>query len=261
MGHADMAVSQMRIGGRRETGKEVMSGAEPAMCRDTPQVLIVEDDERLVAAMQGDFRQRHVELYHARTLAEAKVRLRRPRAFDALVLDLNLPDGNGVTLAEACRREGSTIPIIMVTARDGVEDRVNGLRHGADDYLCKPYAVEELFARLEALWRRARPGRRHILRYADIELDLVKRRVRRGDTEVTLSTRELDLLAYLMAHPEQVMEKGRILREVWGDGADEDANLLHVYANYLRNKLEGGRFPRVIHTVRGVGYILTRRQP
>jgi two-component system response regulator MprA len=224
-------------------------------------VLIVEDDDVLVAAMRNDFRQRHLELHHARTLAEARAWLSRPHGFDALVLDLNLPDGNGVTLAETCRREGSTIPIIMVTARDGVEDRVNGLRHGADDYLCKPYAVEELFARLEALWRRARRGRHHTLRYADIELDLLKRRVCRGDCEVTLSTRELDLLAYFMTYPEQILEKGRILREVWGDGADEDTNLLQVYANYLRNKLEGGRFPRVIHTVRGVGYILTQREP
>lgn len=224
-------------------------------------VLIVEDDDRVVAAMRTEFRQRRIVLHHAGTLAEARAHLEQPVRFDALVLDLNLPDGNGVALAESCRREGSTIPIVMVTARDAVGDRITGLRHGADDYICKPFAVEELIARLEAVWRRARPARHHILRYEDIELDLLKRRVRRGDMEVALSTRELDLLAYFLSHPDEVLEKERILRDVWGDGAEGDDNVLQVYINYLRNKLEGGRYPRAIHTVRGVGYVLSRHEP
>jgi two-component system response regulator MprA len=228
---------------------------------ELPKVLMVEDDEQLVAAVRNDFRDRRLDLHHARTIAEALDELGRPRAFDAVVLDLNLPDGNGVTVADVCRRRGLGVPIIMVTARDGVEDRVAGLRHGADDYLCKPYAVEELFARLDAVWRRARPVRNHVLRYADIELDLVKRRLTRGETELTVSTRELDLLAYFMSRPEQILEKEQILQDVWGNGADGDANLLQVYANYLRNKLEGGRYPRVLHTVRGVGYILSEKEP
>jgi two-component system response regulator MprA len=234
---------------RSPTGKQVLN------------VLLVEDDERLVAGLRPEFQARHMVLHHAGTLAHATRLLRRPDAFDAIILDLNLPDGNGITLADACRLQGLSTPIIIVTARDAVDDRINGLSHGADDYICKPFVVGELIARLNAVWRRARRPRQHLLRYGDLELDLITRCVRRGEMDVPLSTRELDLLVYFLLHPEVVLEKERILHDVWGDGAERDDNLLQVYANYLRNKVEGGRYPRLIHTVRGVGYVLSEDEP
>ncbi len=229
--------------------------------RNALNILMVEDDERIVAAVREGFRQRDMVLHHAGTLGDVARLFHQLAQFDAIILDLNLPDGNGIALADACRRQGLSIPIIIVTARDAVEDRINGLRHGADDYVCKPFAVEELIARLDAVRRRERRPQHHLLRYEDIELDLLKRRVRRGEMDVSLSTRELDLLVCFLSHPEEVLPKERILREIWGDGTERDDNLLQVYANYLRNKLEGGRYPRVIHTVRGVGYVLSRDEP
>ncbi len=227
---------------------------------DMLKVLLVEDDPTVVKAVRGGFSEEQVSILHAPTVGDACRLLSRQR-FDAIILDLNLPDGDGATVADACRQAGSDVPIIMVTANDSVDDRIAGLGRGADDYLCKPFAVEELSARLRAVLRRARTSHQHLLRYDDVELDLLARQVRRKEIDKNLSAREVDLLAYLMSHPEQVLPKDRILKEVWGDSADQDSNVLHVYANYLRNKLEGGMYPRIIHTVRGVGYILSRDDP
>ncbi len=229
--------------------------------KQTLCVLMVEDDERVIAAVRQGFARRGIRLLAAQTMSAAREMLAHPEQFDALVLDLNLPDGNGAEIAVECRRAGRDVPIIMVTARDTIGERIAGLGRGADDYLCKPFAVEELIARLDAVLRRVRPRGSHVLNYADVELDLVRRQVRRGESQLELSARELDLLAYLMCNAEQVLEKSRILRDVWGDEADQDANVLHVYANYLRNKLEQGRYPRLLHTVRGVGYMFSRNEP
>ncbi len=229
--------------------------------RGVLSILLVEDDVELANSIKGDLDKQRISSRVVGKLEEARVLLNTVATFDAVVLDLNLPDGNGVDLARDCRKAGLTIPIIMVTGRDAVEDRVNGLRHGADDYVCKPFAVDELIARIEAVCRRNRRVQGHSLRYHDIEVDLLKRCLRRHDMEVALSTRELDLLVYFMSNPEQVLEKKRILRDVWGDGAEGDDNLLQVYTNYLRNKLENGRFSRVLHTVRSVGYILADKEP
>lgn len=227
----------------------------------TIELLLVEDDPRVVSALRDGFENRGVNLRHAGDLATAEKMLTEELPCDVIVLDLNLPDGNGLDFARSRRRLGCGIPIIMVTARDAIKDRVLGLREGADDYLCKPFAVEELLARVGALMRRTGSGREHVLRYGDIELDLMKRELRRGGISATLSMRELDLLSFLMSHAEEVLDKGRILREVWGDDAEHDENVLQVYTNYLRNKLEQGVAPRVIHTVRGVGYVLASQPP
>lgn len=225
---------------------------------DAMAILIVEDDDQMAEQVISALRERRsAETHHARSLDQADQVIRQAKPIDAIILDLNLPDGSGLHFARACRQRGSTIPILMLTANDAVEDRVNGLRHGADDYLCKPFAMEELVARFDALMRRAAGTGSRVLRFADIELDLLKRSVRRGSHEVSLSARELDLLAFFMHHPDQVHEKARILREVWGGEEDQDPNLLHVYTNYLRNKLERHGDPRILHTVRGVGYVLS----
>lgn len=221
-------------------------------------LLVVEDDMTLAESIVRALREHGgMQTRHAATIAEAQQSLWGTQSIDAILLDLNLPDGNGLQFASACRQRGCTLPILMLTARDAVADRVNGLQHGADDYLCKPFAMPELLARIEALLRRATRGGAQVLRFGDIELDLLKRRVRRGPHDVTLSARELDLLAFFMTAPEQVHKKSRILREVWGDDEAEDWNLLQVYTNYLRNKLERHGEPRVLHTVRGVGYVLS----
>lgn len=221
-------------------------------------LLLVEDDESVVAAVREGLSAARVLLHHAPSIADGLRLLERQHHFDAIILDLTLPDGDGTLIADACRSAGSDIPIVMVTAKDSVNQRINGFGHGADDYLCKPFAVGELIARLDAVLRRTRPKQRHILKYADVELDLIQRQVRRNGFEKALSARELDLLAYLMCHPEEVLSQDRILKDVWGDEAEQDSNVLRVYANYLRNKLD---HPRIIHTIRGVGYILSQRDP
>lgn len=223
-----------------------------------PMILVVEDDQALAGSVIDALRsQRDAQTQHAQSIAEAETLLWGKSPINTVILDLNLPDGSGLQFANACRQRGSTVPILMLTARDAVADRVSGLQHGADDYLCKPFAMDELLARVDALLRRTSRGGARVLRFGDIELDLLKRSVRRGAFDVTLSTRELDLLAFFMTAPEQVHEKSRILREVWGDEEAQDVNLLQVYANYLRNKLECHGEPRVLHTVRGVGYVLS----
>lgn len=225
------------------------------------RVLVVEDDAQVAETVRRSFLQHQIQVEHAATIERAGSLLSAGRPFDAMVLDLNLPDGNGLDLAEQCRGQGLTLPIIMVTARDTIEERIAGLKRGADDYLCKPFAVTELLARVHALLRRVRSDADHILRYGELELDLVKRQVRRGELQAVLSVRELDLLAYLVGRPEQVLKKSAILRDVWGDEGEQDENVLQVYTNYLRNKTEQGIKPRIIHTVRGVGYVLADQPP
>jgi DNA-binding response OmpR family regulator len=224
------------------------------------RVLLIEDDVELAETVLSYLRGRAFTPRHAPDLATG-LRLLSEAGFDVVILDLTLPDGDGLHLAAHLRANGSEVPILMLTARDSVPDRVAGFRHGADDYLCKPFDVEELTARLEAILRRALAGRRHLLQYADLQLDLVTRTVRRKGVHGTLSDREAGLLAYLISHPEQVLQRDRVLEAVWGDEAEDDSNVLNVYINYLRNKIESPGEPRLIHTIRGVGYMLSEKYP
>jgi len=226
----------------------------------TLNILLVEDDPSVVESIRDGFHESGAMIDHAPTIAEGCHKL-STQPYHAIILDINLPDGRGTDIAAACRNAGNDIPIIMVTANDTIDDRIKGLQHGADDYLCKPFAVEELSARLEAVLRRSRPKHRHILKYHDMELDLLRRRVCRNKIQTPLSAREMDLLAFLMTHPEKVLSKENILKNIWGDDEVHDSNVLQVYANYLRNKTEGGLYPRLIHTIRGKGYILSHENP
>jgi two-component system response regulator MprA len=223
-------------------------------------LLLIEDDPEVVRTIRESLDAEQFSLDTAATVAEARQRL-AARTYDAIVLDLGLPDGNGLELANSLRAAGNDIPILMLTAQSGVDRRLDGFAHGADDYLCKPFAVEELVARLQAILRRARPERQHMLRYAGLELDLLNRVVRRHDLEATLSDREAALLAYLMRNPEQAFSRSTLVEEVWGDDAEAEGSVVNVYINYLRNKLERSRYPRLIHTVRGVGYMLSETNP
>jgi two-component system response regulator MprA len=176
---------------------------------------------------------------------------------DAVVLDLLLPDSDGVELCRALRRAGDRTPVLMLTARDAVADRVAGLEAGADDYLVKPFALEELRARVHALLRRASPADGDgLLRCGDVELDPVAFEARRAARVLALTRTEFHLLELFLRHPRQVLTRSVIFERVWGYDFGSASRSLEVYIGYLRRKLEAGGEPRVLHTVRGVGYVL-----
>ncbi|MFC2031636.1 response regulator transcription factor [Chloroflexota bacterium] len=188
------------------------------------------------------------------TQGPAQVEAERP---EVIVLDWVMPELNGVEVLARLRADGDETPVLMLTARDAIEDRVEGLEGGADDYLVKPFAPVELVARLHALVRRSAAVKQEKpLSFASLHLDPVTRVTRRGDREFTLTPTEFDLLHYLMLHPRHVLSRTRILERVWGYDFRGDDNVLEVYVGYLRKKTEAGDEPRVIHTVRGVGYVL-----
>ncbi len=181
---------------------------------------------------------------------------------DVIVLDVLMPRLDGLQTCRQLRARGATVPILMLTARDGVADRVVGLDAGADDYLVKPFALEELLARLRALLRR-RPEEGAgdgALVFADLSLDPLTRDVRRGDRPITLTVTEFNLLEMFLEHPKQVLTRGQIVERVWGFALEYSSNSLEVYVGYLRRKLEAEGESRLLHTVRGVGYVL-REQP
>jgi two-component system, OmpR family, response regulator MprA len=178
---------------------------------------------------------------------------------DALVLDVLMPQLDGLEVCRRLRRAGSRLPVLMLTARAEVENRVEGLDAGADDYVTKPFALEELLARLRALLRRTADGSGETLRFADLELDPKTREVRRGGEPVELTRTEFALLQLLLLNPRQVLTRSLIFERVWGYDFGASSNSLDVYIGYLRRKTEAGGKPRLIQTVRGVGYAL--REP
>ncbi len=184
---------------------------------------------------------------------------------DAIVMDVMMPRLDGLETTRALRNAGNDVPIIVLTARDAVTDRVDGLDAGADDYLTKPFALEELLARLRALLRRAnRPvdeEDEEPLAFADLSLDPVTREVRRGDREISLTRTEFTLLELFLRRPKRVLERSFILQEVWGFDFPTTANSLEVYVGYVRRKLEAEGETRLLHTVRGVGYVLRETPP
>ncbi|WP_344886071.1 response regulator transcription factor [Allokutzneria multivorans] len=183
------------------------------------------------------------------------------RKLDALVLDLMMPGVDGLETCRRLRSAGADVPILMLTARDAVSDRVSGLNAGADDYLPKPFALEELLARLRALLRRGRVVAESdgVLKYEDLVVDVGTREAHRAGEEIELTRTEFDLLALFLSAPKQVFTRKQLLREVWGYDYDPGTNILDVYVGYLRRKTEVGGASRLLHTVRGVGYVLRTR--
>jgi two-component system, OmpR family, response regulator MprA len=224
------------------------------------KILVVEDDPAVRNSLSRALR---LEGYEAELHEEgaSAIRSLQVAAPDAILLDLQLPDVDGLEICRRVRSSGDRTPILMVTARDAVDDRVAGLDAGADDYLVKPFDLAELFARLRALLRRRGPeeGEADVLRFEDLSLDLSTRDARRGDRVFTLTRVEFDLLELLLRHPRQVLTREVILDRVWGYNFDTGTNSLAVYVGYLRRKLEEGGEPRLLQTVRGVGYVL--REP
>ena len=180
----------------------------------------------------------------------------RDRQPDAIVLDRMLPGLDGLEVLRRLRAAGDATPILMLTARDAIDDRVAGLETGADDYLVKPFAFRELLARIHALLRRRQGDAHEVLRFADLALDTGTRQAERAGQMVELSTTEYELLAYFMRHPNQVLTRDQLMERVWGFDFDGESNVLEVYVGYLRRKLEEGNQPRLIQTVRGAGYVL-----
>jgi len=178
------------------------------------------------------------------------------RAYDVLVLDISMPGLDGLEVCRRLRRGGERVAILMLTARDAVDDRVAGLEAGADDYLVKPFALKELVARLHALLRRVEPGDEPLLRFGDLSLNRKTLIVKRGNRRVDLSRTEFSLLEMFLEHPKQVLSRSQIFDRVWGYDFGPSSNALGVYIGYLRRKLEAANEPRLIHTVRGFGYAL-----
>jgi two-component system response regulator MprA len=218
------------------------------------RILVVDDERAVREALQRALRLEGYDVELAADGQEALFSLAR-HGVDAIVLDVLMPVMDGLETASRLRRQGNSTPILMLTARHEVSDRVAGLDAGADDYLVKPFALEELLARLRALLRRA-VGGDEVLSFADLTLDPGTREVRRGDRPIELTRTEFLLLELFLRNPRQVLTRDVIFDRVWGYDFGPASNSLEVYVGYLRRKTEADDEPRLIHTVRGVGYAL-----
>jgi len=224
----------------------------------TVRILVVDDERAVREAIQRALRLEGYDVEMATDGQEALFALAR-RGVDAIVLDVLMPVMDGLETARKLRRQGSSTPILMLTARHEVSDRVAGLDAGADDYLVKPFALEELLARLRALLRRSAGGD-EMLSFGDLTLDPGTREVRRGDRQIELTRTEFLLLELFLRNPRQVLTRDVIFDRVWGYDFGPASNSLEVYVGYLRRKTEADGEPRLIHTVRGVGYALREEQ-
>jgi two-component system response regulator MprA len=217
-------------------------------------ILVVDDDPRITDLLR---RMLAYEGYSVTVAASGDESLKRTleRAPDLIILDMLLPTLDGLEVVRRLRSTGDQVAILMLTAREAIADRVRGLETGADDYLIKPFAHEELLARVRALLRRKQVERYEVLHYADVELDTGTRTAYRRAREIALHQTEYELLSLFLRRPRQVLTRNIILDRVWGIDFDGSSNVLEVYIGYLRTKLEAEGEPRLIHTVRGIGYV------
>jgi two-component system, OmpR family, response regulator MprA len=223
-----------------------------------PRALVVDDDKAVRESLRRSLEFNGYEVALASDGAEALAVI-AATAPDVVIMDVMMPRLNGIEATRALRSAGNDVPILVLTARDAVGDRVEGLDAGADDYLTKPFALLELLARLRALLRRLprdEDGPDETLQFSDLTMDIATREVRRGDRLIELTRTEFALLEMFMRRPRRVLERTFILEEVWGYDFPTTANSLEVYVGYLRRKTEAEAEPRLIHTVRGVGYVM-----
>ena len=227
-------------------------------------ILIVDDDAAVRDSLARTLR---FEGYQVETAADGREALDAVRAAepDALILDISMPVMDGLTACRQLRSDGVLVPVLMLTARDGIGDRVAGLDAGADDYLVKPFAIQELLARLRALLRRSllgapaaspAPAEPEVLTFADLRMDPATREVWRGPRALRLTRTEFALLEVFLRHPRQVLTRAALFDQVWGYDFGETSNSIHVYLGYLRRKLEAEGETRLLHTLRGVGFVL-----
>ena len=218
------------------------------------RILVVDDDPEIVSFVKRGLA---YEGYKVDTAADgfealAKARESEP---DLVVLDVMMPEIDGIEVSKRLR-EGSGVPILMLTAKGTISDKVAGFESGADDYLVKPFAFDELLARVRALLRRRQPGEGELLRFSDLSLNTMTRETKRSNEAIELTAQEFDLLELFLRHPRQVLKRDLIYERVWGYNFEGESNVIEVYVRYLRSKLEAGDKPRLIHTIRGVGYVL-----
>jgi heavy metal response regulator len=220
------------------------------------KILVVEDEERVAHFIQKGLKEEGhaVDISHD---GEDGGFLAEVNDYDLILLDVMLPKKNGITVCREIRDRGVTTPVLMLTARDSVEDRVRGLDAGADDYLVKPFAFEELLARVRALLRRQSDSKTPTLQLADLELDPITRMVTRGGKPIRLTTKEYALLEYLLRNPNKVLSRTLIGEHVWDMNFDPESNVIDVYISHLRNKIDKGHDIPLLHTMRGQGYILS----
>ncbi|MCB0910157.1 MAG: response regulator transcription factor [Propionibacteriaceae bacterium] len=227
-------------------------------------ILVVDDDQAVRDSLARSLHYSGWEVTTAGDGIEALARLSAMRP-DAVIMDVMMPRLDGLEATRSLRASGNDVPILVLTARDAVGDRVDGLDAGADDYMAKPFSFEELQARLRALTRRARPAGdevgAEVLTFADLSLDVQTREVTRGGRRISLTRTEFALLQTFLENPRRVLERSWLLNEVWGFDFPTTANSLEVYIGYLRRKTEGEGESRLIHTVRGIGYVLRETPP
>jgi len=224
------------------------------------KILVVEDEERVAHFIQKGLQ----EEGHAVDVSydgEDGEFLAEINDYDLIILDLMLPKKNGLVVCRELRASGVATPVLMLTARDSVEDKVRGLDAGADDYLAKPFAFEELLARVRALLRRQSDNKSPVLSIADLELDPISRRVSRAGKAIRLTTKEYALLEYLLRNPGKVLSRTLIGEHVWDMNFDPESNVIDVYISHLRSKIDKGHDVALLHTLRGQGYLLTDDSP
>lgn len=221
------------------------------------RILVVEDEKKMAGFLKKGLAEAGYSVDVAETGGAAET-LAGENPYDLVILDVMLPDQNGLDTASHLRRDGYGGPILMLTALSGTKDKVRGLDAGADDYLPKPFAFEELLARARALLRRQNPagGVASVLRFEDLEMDLVSRRVKRGSVAIQLTPKEFSLLEYFMRHPNRPLSRTSISEHVWDIHFDNESNVIDVYVNLLRKKVDAPFESKLIHTVVGVGYVL-----
>ncbi len=219
------------------------------------RVLVVEDDRKVASFIRKGLME---EGYAVDVAPEGETGLAMglDRLHDIIILDVMLPGKPGFQVVRELRQAKVATPVLLLTAREAVEDRVQGLDAGADDYLTKPFAFAELLARMRALLRRGATAQAPLLRLADLTLDPARRTVKRGEEVISLTNREFALVEYFMRNPGRVLTRTMIAEHVWDYSFDSDTNVIDVYVNYLRKKIDAGRERKLIHTVRGVGYVL-----
>jgi len=224
------------------------------------KILVVEDEERVAQFVQKGLKEEGhaVDVSHD---GEEGGFLAEVNDYDLIILDLMLPKKNGIQVCRELRERGVATPVLMLTARDSVEDRVRGLDAGADDYLAKPFAFEELLARVRALLRRRSESKSPTLKIANLELDPMSRQVHRGGKPIRLTTKEYALLEYLMRNPKKVLSRTLIGEHVWDMNFDPESNVIDVYVSHLRAKVDKGFDVQLIHTIRGQGYLLSDEAP
>ena len=223
------------------------------------RILVIEDEQRISSFIQRGLKEEHYVVDLASDGEEGGY-LADINPYDLIILDIMLPKEDGVTVCKKLRKKKNTTPILMLTARNTVKDKVSGLNAGADDYLPKPFSFEELLARVRALLRRPKDQNLNVLKIADLELNQLTNEVKRSNKLINLTTKEYALLEYFMLHANQVVTRTMISEHVWNENFDSFTNVIDVYIKYLRNKIDDGFKQKLIHTMRGRGYILKKNE-